>query len=175
MRLQYNGNAQQTLNQVSAAQRAEYEQIYRPINKKMIESVNSTDMVDSAKANANSGFDGAKARERRMAERYGMNYTQLQRNEINHRNNAARSLNYDDSVNQRRLAQYERNTGVMNQMVAVGRGIDTSANQQLTNAANLQTQRDNNNRQLAAQNSAAKSQMIGSVASAGIMAALAFM
>ena len=64
--------------------------------------------------------------------------------------------------------------GVMNEMVAVGRGIDSSATQQLTQAANLQTQRENNNRQIAAQNSAAKTQMAGSLASAGILA-LAFM
>ena len=174
MRLHYNGSAQNTLGRVSAAQQAEYDQIYRPINNQMIESVNSTAMVDSAKTNANSGFDNAKAREGRMAERYGINYTQLQQNEINHRNNAARSLNYDDTVNQSRLAQYERNMGVMNEMVAVGRGIDSSATQQLTQAANLQTQRENNNRQIAAQNSAAGMQMAGSLASAGILA-LAFM
>lgn len=62
MRLYYNGDAQGTLSQVSAAQKAEYDSIYRPINREMIRSVDSTGMVDSAKANANSGFDDAKAR-----------------------------------------------------------------------------------------------------------------
>lgn len=174
MRLTYNGDAQNTLSRVSAAQDAEYQRIYRPINQQMIQSVNATDMVGSAKANANSGFDDAKGREARMAERYGIDYTAIQQNEIDRRNSAARALNYDDTVNQSRLSQYERNMGVMNQMVAVGRGIDSSANQQLTQAANMQTQRQNNNRQMAAQNSAAKTQMAGSLASAGILA-LAFM
>lgn len=173
MRLYYNGDAQGTLSQVSAAQKAEYDSIYRPINREMIRSVDSTGMVDSAKANANSGFDDAKARESRMAERYGINYTQIQQDEINRRNNAARSLNYDDTVNRSRLAQYDRNTKVRDDMIAVGRGIDSSANQQLTQAANLQTRRENNNRQIAAQNSASRTQMMGGMA-AGIMA-LAFM
>lgn len=108
-----------------------------------------------------------------MAERYGINYTQIQQDEINRRNNAARSLNYDDTVNRSRLAQYDRNTKVRDDMIAVGRGIDSSANQQLTQAANLQTRRENNNRQIAAQNSASRTQMMGGMA-AGIMA-LAFM
>lgn len=172
MRLHYNGNASSTLSQVSAAQKAEYDRIYRPINQQMIQSVDSTGMVDSAKANANSGFDEAKARESRMAERYGINYTQIQQDEINRRNSAARSLNYDDMVNRSRLAQYDRNTNVMTDMIGVGRGIDNSANQQLSQAANLQTQRENNNAQIAAQNSAAKTQMAGSMA---MMAMMAFM
>ena len=172
--LTYTGNANQTLDQVSAAQKLEYDQIYRPINRQMIASVDSTEMVDSAKANANTGFDNAKQRESRMAERYGINYTDIQQNEIEHRNNAAKSLNYDDVVNRSRLAQYDRNTGVQNDMIAVGRGIDNSAYQQLTQAAGLETQRNNNNNQIAAQNSAAKTQMMGSIGSAAIMA-LAFM
>ncbi len=174
MRLHYNGDPNSTLNQVYSAQKAEYDKVYRPINQEMIASADSTEMVDSAKANANSGFDGAKARESRMAGRYGISYNPIQQKEINHRNSAAKSLNYDDVVNRSRLSQYDRNTQVMNDMISVGRGIDNSANQQLIQAANLQTQRENNNANISAQNDAAQTQMMGSLASAGIMA-LAFM
>ena len=175
-RLSYNGDPNWTLEEVYRAELDEYNNKYRPINREMIASVDSTEMVDSAKTSANEGFDNAKERQDRMAERYGMTYSAIQQAESQNRNAAARALNYDNTVNNARLAQYERNNQVRNEMIAVGRGIDNSAYQQLTNAANLQTQRENQNNQMSAQADAANTQMMGSLASAGLTAlAFAFM
>ena len=168
--ISYNGDAAATLDQVSRADKAEYDQVYRPLNQQMIAAVNSTSLVDAAKGSANKGFDSAKAREGRMAERYGINFSALQQTESGHQSNAKRGLNYDYTLNTARMNQYERNVGVRNDMIAVGRGIDASAYKQLSNSANLQTHRENANRQAQAQANASQSQMMGSMVSAGMMA-----
>ena len=175
IRLDYNGDPNSTLANVSEAKLDEYNRVYRPLNREMIAGADSTAMVDAAKNDTNPAFDASEQRSRRMAQRYGINFSAVEQNERTHQNAAARSLNFDNTVNRARLGQYERNNQVRNDMIAVGRGIDTSAMQQLGQAASLQTQRENQNNQISAQNDAARSQMMGAVGSAAMMAAIMFM
>ena len=105
-----------------------------------------------------------------MAERLGINLNSLEQKEQGHRQAGAKALNYDDIVNQSRMHQYERNNTVRNNMIGVGRGIGSSAYQQLSSAANLQSQREAANERASAQADASNTQMMAGVASAAIMA-----
>ena len=61
--LSYNGDPSSTLARVADLDRAEYNSVYRPINREMIASTNSTDLVNSAKSTANTNFDTSQARQ----------------------------------------------------------------------------------------------------------------
>ena len=168
--LTYNGDPGKTLEQVYEADRKEYNEVYRPINREMIASTNSREMVDAAKTSANTNFDASGARNRRMAERLGINMNMLEQKETGHRQAASKGLNYDHTVNTARMNQYERNSGIRDEMIAVGRGIDTTAYKMLSESATLQSQREAANTQAAAQAEAQAAGLMGSMASTGMMA-----
>ncbi|WP_067586398.1 hypothetical protein [Endozoicomonas ascidiicola] len=173
MTISYNGDSAGTLSKVANLDQAYYDQTYRPLNREIIGSINSTELVDAAKNNANASFEQGEQRSDRMLERYGMNLNSLEQAEDTRRSASSKSLNYDNVVNGSRMAQYDRNVGLRNEMISIGRGIDNSAHNQLQNAAGLQTQRENANRQIEAQNKSAKYSNMAAGASAGMAGAYA--
>lgn len=159
------GDANSTLRQIYNQQEREYQEVYRPINRELIASTDSTAIVDAAKRHAGLGFGAmGEARTQRHLSRYGLEATPLAAQEATYTNNNAGRLNYIDSVNNAYLQQYERNTGVRDEMINVGRGVADSAQQNLTSAAASQTAVKNQNAAIAAQNSAARTQTLGAVA-----------
>ncbi|GAA4647921.1 hypothetical protein GCM10023116_01830 [Kistimonas scapharcae] len=93
-RLTYTGNPEQDLAAVYEAQKKEYDSMYRPVNREMIASINSTEMVDTAKANANADFDAMQGQSQRMASRFGLSYNPAEQQELANRTAGARALNY---------------------------------------------------------------------------------
>jgi hypothetical protein len=159
--LDVNQNAEYNLAVMQKAQEHEYQNVYRPINKAMIASTESRGLVDAAKANANTGFAHAAGRAKREMGRYGIQADSLQRREQDYSLNSARNLNEVDTVNRAYVDQYERNTGVRDSMINVGRHIEGSALSNTRNAATTMNQIDAQNELIEAQNDAAKSRFIG--------------
>ncbi len=155
------GKPDDILSAINDVQKKEYQDNYRALNKQMMDTVNSTTLVDEARVDADRFFDQAEGRGERMAGRYGINYTPFERAEVTRRGEAARGLNYDHMINMARRHQYERNTLVRDNLLAVSDGLQTSTLGQLETAATLQMQREHANRQIAAQNQAARFGMIG--------------
>lgn len=158
------GDPNATLRSVYEQQEREYQNVYRPINRELIASVDSNELVNAAKKNAGVGFGATgQARTQRQLSRYGLDVSNLAAQEAAYAFNNAGRLNYIDSVNNAYIDQYERNTGLRDQMINVGRGLATSAQNNLSAAAQSQTAVENQNRAIEAQNAAARDQTIGAV------------
>lgn len=162
-------NPSAVLSDVSKQELKFYNQYFKPHNRQLIDSVDSTELVDIAKANANTSYDQAQQRNNRNLLRYGFTPTALDRQQQQFDEATSRSLNYDNLVNSARLNQYDRNVGLRNELVNTSRGIAKSAMDGLSTAAQLQTQRENTNDSLAAQNKAQKTQMLGTAAGLALM------
>jgi len=171
-RLTYTGNPDQDLKAVYEAQKKEYDEMYRPVNREMIASINSTEMVDTAKANANTDFDAMQGQSQRMASRFGLSYNPAEQAELANRTAGARALNYTNVVNNAQTNQYERNMAMQDQMINVGRGIAQSGVSNMNTAANAKNQRDMTNDSIDAQNKAAKYNSISQMVQLGAMIAL---
>jgi len=149
------------LVQVAQQEDKHYQDTYRPLNQQLISEVNSTKMVDSAKKAAAGQYTAGLRRNERQRERYGYNDTALDDYYQGEAVSGAKGLSYDTTVNNSRVDQYERNVGLRNELINMSRGISKDATDGMTTASRLKTQRDNNNANISAQNSAAKSSFIG--------------
>ena len=152
------------LSDVSNQQEQYYNDTFRPVNQELIGEVGSTNLVDTAEQNADKNFSRGLRRNERQRKRYGYTDTALDARDQQTSSAMNRGLNYDGLVNNSRVAQYERNVGLRNEMINTSRGISADAMSSLSAAAQMATQRNNTNDNLAAQNSAAKSQLAGSLA-----------
>ena len=172
-RVAYNGNnAEELLSQISDSDRAEYEANYRPVNQRLIESVNSTELVDLAKERSGVNDAATAERQKRMSLRFGMGGSALDKSRSSYTSGLARGADADGLINDSRIDQYERNVGMRDQMIQLGRGIATSSTNSLSNAAAGENATRNANSNAAAQNTAQNMQMAGSVVSTAIMAAM---
>jgi hypothetical protein len=156
---------------IQEEQRAMYESMYRPVAQGLIKDVNSTKLVDTAKASAavdRTEADQARAQRQRL--RLGMNVSSSDQALADYSVGLNRSLTNEGNINASRVAQEERNQGVRNELINVSRGIATSAMSSAVNAAQAEGSRNSANAQLAANNDAAKTQTMTSVASMALMA-----
>ncbi|MGH1374439.1 MAG: hypothetical protein ACRBBW_20550 [Cellvibrionaceae bacterium] len=147
-----------------------YDSVFRPLNRQLIGDVNSTALVDTAKDNADRRFTDTVARNKRQRSRLGVVDTALDQKRNDYATSLSQGVNFDTQVNDARVEQYERNVGLRNEMVNVGRGISDQATDGLSTAAALQTQRENNNANIKAQNKAAQNQTNGQIAGMAMMA-----
>jgi hypothetical protein len=158
------------LADVSKQERLYYDSLFRPVNRELVGDVNSRKLIKTAKNTAGQKFDAGLDRNKRQRARFGFSDTALDSENQLHAAESTRGLNYDNLVNTARNEQYERNTGLRNELINASRGIAKSAVDGLGTAAALQTQRENNNASISAQNDAAKSQVNGQMAGMAMMA-----
>ena len=171
-RVNVSGTPDDNFEAVAKAEKLYYDNVFRPHNKKLIADVDSTELVDTAKNNADRRYDESQARSKRQRERLGVAETALDRTRNEYDSALAKGLNFDTLVNNSRVDQYERNVGLRNELVNTSRGIAKEATDGLSTAATLQTQRENNNESIKAQNKAARNQTAGQLAGMAMMAVM---
>jgi len=160
------------LSAISASEEKHYQDTFRPLNQMLVGEVNSTRLIDTAKATAGRKFDAGLRRNERQRSRFGFNDTRLDQQKSTDVATGERGLGYDSLVNGARVDQYERNVGLRDELINLSRGIAQNATGDISTAADLQTQRDNNNAQIKSQGKAAKSQMFGQVGGMLLTAAM---
>lgn len=158
------------LSDVAKSEQQNYNDTYRPLNESMVADVNSTKLVDIAKTKTAPAYAAAEARTQRNGLRYGGGATALDKAVQVEDSNISRTTTADHAVNTARFDQYERNTGLRNELINTSRGISSQATDGLGIAAQLQSSRQNANDQAKAQNSAGKTQLLGSLAGMALMA-----
>lgn len=159
------------LGNIQREQRGFYDKSYRPLAQGLIADVNSTKLVDTAKASAavdRTEMDKARAQRQRL--RLGMNVSSSDQSLADYSTEMNRGLTNEGNINASRVKQEERNQGVREELINVSRGIATSAMNSAVNAANQEGSRNSANANIKAQNSAAKTQTMTSVAGMALMA-----
>lgn len=169
-RLSMGGDANAMQSRAAEVERNFYDDLYRPVNRELIGDVNSSRLIDSAKSNANKGYDSGQTRGLRQRQRRGVNATALDSSRQRVTQQQGQGLNYDTQVNNSRIAQVERNDGLRSEMVNLSRDLASQATTGLGAAAQNATQRENTNNSIDAQNDAAKKQTQGQVAGMAMMA-----
>lgn len=158
-------SADQIAADVAQQEEERYQELYRPLNQELMQEVDSTELIDDAKGIAAQASSDQEARRKRNLARYGVSLDQLGQQEVARANKSNTALTLDTAVNQAADAQDQLNTNLQNELINIGRGISQSGQQGLTLAANLETQRNNYNSQLEAQQDAAASSLFGGVGS----------
>jgi hypothetical protein len=141
------------------------------LEDELLATIDDTSIIDQAKESANLGYAQQAGRTERELGRYGMVQTSAQKAETSRLANLDKSRNYAETVNNARLAQFDRNEGVKNQLLSNSRALTGQTIDGLSNAASLQTQRENNYEN---QKAAYKSQKYQSIAQLGGTAMMAF-
>ena len=108
-----------------------------------------------------------------MASRYGGIQTPLQRQELARKAKLQEATTSASLINDSRLDQNERDTNLRTGLINYYRGVQGSSLQGLSEAAGMQTSRDNQTEMLKAQQKASRTQMIGSAAGMAMFALLA--
>ena len=160
------------LKEIADEQEKEYQELYRPINRELVASVDDTSIVDAAKESAGAAFDQARGRTSRQLSRFNVMPDALAQREFTHSLAGSRALNYTGNVNNATLSQFERNQRMQDAMIDVGKGVQSSALANAQGAAASSNAIMNQNSQIAAQNTAARNQMIGSTVGTVAMIAL---
>ena len=158
------------LVEVTRQQQQFYDEVYRPLNQRLIKDVNSTEIVDQAKAD-NAAIDVGKynARAMRQQLRLGLAATPEQQKEVDYQQKLGASLTADGNINTARVQQVERNEQLRNELVSVSRGIATQAMDGITTAAGNEGNRNATNANIRAQNTAAEKQTYATVGSMALM------
>lgn len=132
-----------------------------------------TSIVDSARENADFGFNNLIAQKRRNAGRFNTRGSQPNAIDADFSNDAAleRSLNFDNTVNNSRSQLQDRNTGFRNDLLNIFNGIDSSSQQGLIAASRNQAALEAANKQADQQD---KAQTTSTIASIATIAALIY-
>lgn len=154
-----------TLAQVTARQRAIYEQDYIPVENDAIKSLRDMSIIDDAKERISSDTTRttAKARSQRELSRFGLRQTAAESESQDNTLALGVAANSADTVNNARLNQFDRNVGFRNELINIGRGVSQSGTQSLTEAGSIQTNRENADRAARAQASANRWGILGSL------------
>lgn len=169
-----NASADKKSAWITEAEGLRYEEIYRPLNQQLMGELKTNKLTDAARLETNkvvnNGFADPKqlARVQRQAGRQGLSVTSGQAQSIQRADKFGNALGVAKTMDHARVAEQDRKDGLRGELINLGRGIATSATNGLTEAAANETQRNNTNNQIRAQDKAAKRQGIGSMAGAGI-------
>ena len=160
---------------ISREQQERYEKLYVPVENEAISSLDDMSIMGDARERVDESAGGitrTMGRSRRELGRYGVKMTASQRQAGLHSLRADRATSEADTMNNARLNQFDRNRGLRNELINIGRGVQDQANQGIGDAASMQTQRENTNKMAKASAKAANTQMVGSLAGMALMAAL---
>lgn len=161
------------LGQIQQQEQQFYTDAYRPLARKLVDSVNSTELVDTAKRTTGTySAERTAARGARQLARMGIQAS-ARDSDMNAYN--ARLGNValtDGTINQSRVDQQQRNDALRTDLVNISRGIASSATDSAINAAQAEGNRNNANANISAQNKAARNNTTGQLAGMALTALL---
>lgn len=159
------------LGQIQEEQQKFYEEAYRPLGREMVADVNSTAIVDAAKAGTSSySAERTAQRGARQRARLGITGTPSEQAMSEYQASLGATTTADGAINQARVQQKERNDALRTDLLNISRGIQTSAINSATNAATTEANRNATNANAAAQNKTARNAATGTLASLALMA-----
>lgn len=151
-------------------QQGRFEQDALPAIRNTVASLDDTSIVDGAIADTGSGLERARGVRARNLARLGQSSSAIQTREFERRGGLGAALGDVGDINTARVTQVERNEGLRNELINVGRGIQSSASAGLSAAATSATNRAIANEQREAQESAQRTQTAASLGSIAILA-----
>ena len=166
------GNPDQAFADMTKNEYLDYVNNYRGFENDLIQKAqNDTSLVDTAYTDSGLAMGVNKGINQRNLERYGGSLTGAQQQEQGRAFGRAGSLGTNQAVNDSRLAQKEANQGLMSDLINIGQGVNRAAAGQMSSAAQQHSTRETAYMQ---QKEAAKQSTMGTIASLGSMAIMAW-
>ncbi len=158
------------LANVTEQQQAYYNESYRPVAQGLIADTKSTAIVDAAVKEASVDNTAAiNARRSRQKARLGVATAGTDKSLGAYSTSMSRTLQSDGAVNEARVQQGERNDALVDDLVGISRGISADALNGMQTATANESSRNSTNASIKAQNSAARTSMLGSAAGLALM------
>jgi len=155
---------------LARSQNAYFDQNFAGLERNVATDLRSTDLVRAAELST-TGMAGQASRSLREARRYGVtNYTPIQRREMARNLVTTASLERANTLNNMYMGQYERNKGLRDQMMNIGRGLESQSMDALISSSNAAAQREMAGDQAREARRAQNQQTAATVASALIIA-----
>lgn len=156
------------LRALAERENARYESDYIPVEDQAIASLDDTSLVKRARQSTVNGFSRSVGRFNRDLSRYGVAPSAADRENSNLRFSFDAARTSADTVNNSRLDQFDRNRSVRGELINIGRSLANESFSNVSEAAGLQTSRENNNRAASASSKAGLLNLGGQVASAAL-------
>ena len=134
---------------------------FRPYEEALLSSVNDTSLVDAVPEDVIEQSRLAREIDERNRARYGYTRTRPEEQEIEREMQRAETIGLAGGLNDARLAQRERNQGLLAGLVNVGRNVNQGTLDQFANASQMQSQRENAYRSDRAQSKAQRWGFLG--------------
>ncbi len=158
----------------------DYVKNYREFEEEQLELAQTdTSLIDQARQDSdpmsrtNLG-DVARGAQERNRERYGVSLNSAQQSALANTNRMGSALNQAQTMNDARLAQEEANRSRLAQLIDIGQGVNSSAQDQMGGAAADATQRKNAYTQARAQHKAQTYSTLGSLGGMGVAFLMGF-
>lgn len=165
-------NPKQTLADITNKLDQRKRDFFWKVEDDLIASIDDTSIVDTAKANASKGFGLQQEQNARAMSRYGVMPTASQKRNATRMSELDSSTNYASTVNTSRLAQFDRNENLKTQLLNNSRALTGQTIDGLSNAASLQSSREQDYQNRRASYQTQKNQTIGMIAGLSAMAFL---
>ena len=159
------------MNVLSVLKDEGYIRDFRDFEEQQIQdSTTDTSLIEGAREDAAIQSRVAQGIQQRNLERYGSELTPAERAEMARANQRGGALNLSNAVNNAQIQQEEANTRKLADLINVGQGVNRSSLGQLQSAAQDANSRKHAYKSAKAQTKAQNAGMVGSLASAAILA-----
>ena len=162
---------EKTYADVNKSQYYNYIRDFRDFEEQQIQDATTdTSLIEGAREDAAIQSRVAQGIQQRNLERYGSELTPAERAEMARANQRGGALNLSNAVNNAQIQQEEANTRKLADLINVGQGVNRSSLGQLQSAAQDANSRKQAYKRAKAQTKAQNAGMVGSLASAAILA-----
>ena len=162
---------EKTYADVNKSQYYNYIRDFRDFEEQQIQDATTdTSLIEGAREDAAIQSRVAQGIQQRNLERYGSELTPAERAEMARANQRGGALNLSNAVNNAQIQQEEANTRKLADLINVGQGVNRSSLGQLQSAAQDANSRKQAYKSAKAQTKAQNAGMVGSLASAAILA-----
>ena len=158
----------------------DYVKNYREFEEEQLDlALTDTSLVDQARQDSdpmsrtNLG-DVARGAQERNRERYGVSLNRAQQSALANTDRMGSALNQAQTMNNARIAQEEANRSRLAQLIDIGQGVNSTAQDQMGGAAADATQRKNAYTQARAQHKAQTYSTLGSLGGMGVAYLMGF-
>ena len=175
--VQQDTTLQQRQVALSRQMEADYQKRFLPYERQLvnqaIDKTRITDAVNQSKAAATKAFDASKGQSQRQLAGFGVNLTADQQRALTNSHQRDRNFSSMSATGNARQQTANRYGQLQSSMMALGRQAQNQGLDSMNQAAGMENQRNIQNQQNAAQNSAGNIGFMGQVVGMGIGAAIA--
>lgn len=145
---------------------------FDPLERNLVGEVNSRDIIDKTQSNLYKQNELADQSIRRNLDRFGLKMNGAQHDALERQRILGQAAGNTQAMSDAFITQRDRNMELGGDLMQLGRGVAGQGISGMSQAAGMQANRNSQNAQAKAANSAQRNQMLGGAIGAGVTAAI---